>query len=130
MTETNAALFNTIPSKNYFHLRKENQADYAKVRELLNFKVDDIAKATKTPKQKIRFDQKMPEQLKTIMEEWATAIQLVADFFNGNLEKTVLWFKTPNYLLGNISPRDMIRLGKYHKLLFMIQSSLNQNEAK
>jgi len=53
---------------------------------------------------------------------------MVADFFNGNTEKTVLWFKTRNPLLGDISPRDMIRLGRFERLRkFIINAAIKKN---
>ncbi|HLX52475.1 MAG TPA: MbcA/ParS/Xre antitoxin family protein, partial [Aquella sp.] len=59
--------------------------------------------------------------------EWATAINLVAEFFN-DPNKTMIWFKTPNPQLGDMSPRDMIRIGRFKKLFSFIQSALNDNK--
>jgi hypothetical protein len=38
-----------------------------------------------------------------------------------------LWFQTKNPLLGNISPRDMIRYGRYEKLRRFIMNALEDN---
>jgi hypothetical protein len=40
----------------------------------------------------------------------------------------MLWFKVPNPLLGDVAPRDMIRFGRYKKLLKFIQSALEENQ--
>jgi hypothetical protein len=62
------------------------------------------------------------------LEEISNTINMVADFFNGNTEKTVLWFKTRNPLLGDISPRDMIRLGRFERLRkFIINAAIKKN---
>jgi hypothetical protein len=54
---------------------------------------------------------------------------LVAQFFAGDAAKTALWFKTKNPLFGNISPRDMIRYGRYEKLRRFVMSALEENAA-
>jgi hypothetical protein len=46
----------------------------------------------------------------------ASICNLVAQFFDGNAEKTALWFTTKNPMLGDMTPRDMIRFGRYDKL--------------
>jgi hypothetical protein len=43
-------------------------------------------------------------------------MNLVAQAFDGDVEKAVAWFKARNPLLGDVSPRDMIRLGRYERL--------------
>lgn len=57
------------------------------------------------------------------------AWDLVLKFFDGDLAKTDLWFSAKNPLLGGISPREMIRLGRYDKLLRWMLEQLAENEA-
>lgn len=45
-----------------------------------------------------------------------TIFDLVAQTFDGDAEKTALWFRTKNPMLGDIAPRDMIRLGRFDRL--------------
>lgn len=52
--------------------------------------------------------------------------RLVEGFFK-DPEKTRLWFKLPNPLLGDLSPNKMIRLGRYKKLLKFVKQSLADN---
>ena len=40
--------------------------------------------------------------------------------------KTKLWFQTPNPMLGNVSPRDMIRLGRYNKLVRFVTQAMEE----
>jgi uncharacterized protein (DUF2384 family) len=69
----------------------------------------------------------MPKELQERLMEWAVALNLVAQFFNDE-QKTVLWFRTPNPLLGDMTPRDMIRVGRFRKLVRFIQTALSENE--
>lgn len=54
--------------------------------------------------------------------------RLVLEFFQGNEEKTELWFNTPNPLLGGTAPATMIAVGREDRLLRFVQDQLAQNE--
>jgi len=54
----------------------------------------------------------------------ATAFALVAEAFSGDADKTALWFRTKNSMLGDISPKDMIRLGRFDRLRRFIVGAL------
>ncbi len=43
-------------------------------------------------------------------------------------QKTLLWFRTPNPMLGNATPRIMIRMGRFKKLLTFIQTALEESK--
>jgi uncharacterized protein (DUF2384 family) len=121
-----SALFNSIPEKDYFQLLPQGEPDGKKIVDLLRYRKEDVSTAANVPMPSVRYDQKMPEELRERLIEWATAINLVANFF-GNGEKAILWFQTPNPLLGNMTPRDMIRVGRFKKLLKFIQTALEEN---
>jgi hypothetical protein len=121
------ALFRNVPAKDTFHLFDKGRPNAKKVVELLNYKKEDVAVASDISVSSVRYDAKMPEALLERMREWATAINLVGAFFNDE-QKTMLWFQMPNPLLGNMSPRDMIRVGRFGKLLKFIQTALDENK--
>lgn len=123
------SLFRTVPAKDYLHLFNNNGVPIGeKVVELLKYKKADVSVAANVPVASVRYEpSKMPAELKERLTEWATALNLVAGFFNDN-QKTVLWFCMPNPLLGGMSPRDMIRVGRFKKLLNFIQSALDENQ--
>ena len=52
----------------------------------------------------------------------------VVEFFEGDVAKAALWFRLPNLLLGDISPRDMIRHGRYAKLQAFVVEALAVDE--
>jgi uncharacterized protein (DUF2384 family) len=127
-TSTNA-LFDTVPKHDYLSLFPEGATDYHKIIRLLDFKKNDVARASNIAVQSVRYDHpRMPRELADRLNEWATALNLVAQFF-GDEQKTVLWFKTPNPLLGDMTPRDMIRIGRFRKLRRFIQNALSENES-
>ena len=129
MTTTPTALFDTVPKQDYLSLFSASGTDYSRVVKLLDFRKNDVARASKIPLGSVRYDPpKMPRILEERLNEWAVALNLVAQFF-GDEQKTVLWFKTPNPLLGDIAPRDMIRIGRFKKLQRFIQNALSENES-
>lgn len=121
-------IFSNIPEKDYLSLFDKGETRASKVIEFVKFKKEDVAKATGLPSNSIRYDNRMPQILKDRLREWAILFNLVAQFFNGDAVKTVLWFHTLNPMLGNISPRDMIRYGRYQKLLKFILNALSENQ--
>ena len=127
MLVNRATLFDTVPKDDPLLLFPGGDTDYQRAVKLLDFKKRDVAKASQISIQSVRYDQKIPKELEERVREWAVALSLVAQYFK-NEHKTVLWFKTPNPLLGNIAPRDMIRVGRFKKLYQFILNALGENE--
>jgi len=124
------ALFETVPKEDYLSLFSSGGTDYERVVDLLDFRKKDVARASNVALHSVRYDPpKMPRELQDRIQEWAVALNLVAQFFRDE-QKTVLWFKTPNPLLGDIAPRDMIRIGRFKKLRQFILQALSENEKR
>jgi hypothetical protein len=125
---TPATLFNTVPPKDIGQFfNKGGEVEAEKVVKFLKYKKEDVAVASEIPVASVRYDERMPVDLRQRMVEWATAINLVASYFN-DLDKTMLWFQVSNPLLGDMSPRDMIRVGRFKKLQKFIQTALAENK--
>ncbi len=123
-----SSIFSTIPDKDYLGFDLGTTMDYQKVVKFTELEKKDVSRATGIPVSSIRYeDEKMPKELKDRLTEWANLFNLVAGYFQGDARKTALWFKMANPLLGNIPPRDMIRFGRYKKLISFVFNSLNEN---
>ena len=91
-------LFGNVP-QDRFKLLPHNQPDAKRIANtFLRFQNKDVSSATGIPLQSVRFDERMPEELRERAFEWAIAINLVGEFF-GNESQTILWFQTPNSTL-------------------------------
>ena len=123
-----APIYQNIAQKDHFSLFKGEKVDLKKVADKLDFSIKDVALATGVAISSVRFDHKMPKDVAIRITEWASLLNLVAQHFNGDVEKTALWFKLPNPLLGNLSPRLMIRAGHYNKLLKFITNAVSENK--
>ena len=122
-------IFATVASQDYLSLFMNNIPKYQGIVRFLEFKKEDVSGATGVPLSSVRYDEKIPTELHERLREWATLLNLVAEHFQGDAQKTALWFTTPNPLLGNISPRDMIRFGKSKKLFKFVVNALAGNRS-
>lgn len=52
---------------------------------------------------------------------------LIAEFFEYDLRKTMLWFCTQNPHLGEITPLVMLQSGRAQKLLKFIENQIEGN---
>ena len=122
-------LFSTVPDKDYMGLLKGGVPRHAAVLSFFKFGKNEVASATGVPLASVRYDDRMPEIVRQRMSEWATLVNLVAQYFGGDVQKTVLWFNLPNPMMGSASPRDMIRFGRYSVLRNFIHTALSENRA-
>ncbi|OGW91420.1 MAG: hypothetical protein A3D28_03905 [Omnitrophica bacterium RIFCSPHIGHO2_02_FULL_63_14] len=121
-------IFSTIAAEDYLELLEDSKPKSRDVARMLDFRKEDVSQATGVSLSSIRYDQKIPAQLQEKMREWANLLNLVAEHFHGNAERTFLWLTMPNPLLGDIAPRDMIRFGRYNKLLKFVVNAINENK--
>lgn len=123
-------LFDTVPD-DLLQFGRGQAFDAKKAAEFLSLKKADVGRIAAVAKSSVRYDDHIPEQVRVRLEEIAATINLVAKQFNGDAEKTVSWFKARNPLLGDVSPRDMIRLGRYERLRrFIIQAMTGQIQVR
>ena len=127
MTATNKTLFQNIHQSDPLKFWSSHGLDYRAVSDFLGFDNNELSKLGGVSKQSVRLDDRIPQDLKDSLEQIANIYTLVAEYFNGDVQKTVLWFKTPNPQLGGIFPRDMIRYGRYKKLLAFITEARQAN---
>jgi hypothetical protein len=98
-------------------LYRDGHPDYKRIAELTKLSKADLSKIAQVAKSSVRFDAHIPEPVAARLREIANIANLVAQFFAGDVQKVGLWFEIANPMLGNISPRDMIRIGRYKRLL-------------
>jgi hypothetical protein len=116
-------LFGNVARQDHLHFKQDGHLDYRKVASFLDLSKKDLSAIADVERSSVRFDEKIPADLAQRLDEIANIANLVAEVFGGDAEKTALWFKTPNYMLGEVAPRDMIRMGRYKRLLKFIQEA-------
>ena len=122
-------IFDTVSRRDPLELwpNDSDAPDYQRVTELVDLSRSDVSKVAGVAKQSVRYDNRIPEAVRKRLDEIANICTLVGEFFDGDAHKTALWFRTANPMFGNISPRDMIRFGRYKKLLNYILEARQQN---
>lgn len=122
-----SSLFNTVAKQDHLGFWANETLNARQVVDFLGLDKRDIAKLAEVAPASVRFDQKIPREVLERLLEIANICGLVAQFFSGDVAKTALWFKTKNPMLGDISPRDMIRYGRYSRLQKFVMDALEQN---
>lgn len=130
MTEPARRMFQNIYQKDTLNFWANHGLDYERVRDLVGLTNDDLSRVAHVAKSSVRFDERIPPVLKDRMEQIANCCLLVAEHFSGNAQKASLWFRTPNPMLGNVSPRDMIRYGRFSKLQRFVTGALAESGAR
>ncbi len=123
------SLFDSVP-EDYAGFGMGEHFNAKQVQSFLNLKKEDISRLASVSPKSVRFDEAIPDPVRERLEEIALTINTVARVFGGDVNKTVVWFKARNPLLGDVAPRDMIRLGRYEKLRkFIINAMMDASEA-
>jgi hypothetical protein len=123
------AIFQTVPDRDYLGFWADQTLNAKVVADFLDLDKRTVAKLSGVAPASVRFDRKTPKEVLDRLQEIANICGLVAQFFKGDAAKTALWFKTKNPSFGDISPRDMIRYGRYEKLRRFIMNALEDNAA-
>ncbi|MBB6092106.1 hypothetical protein HNQ60_000952 [Povalibacter uvarum] len=104
-------------------------ADYKRIAELWHLSKADLSKISDVSPASVRFDVNIPRPMAERLHELANIANLVAEFFRGDAHKVGLWFELANPMLGNISPRTMIRAGRYKRLLNFVLEAREAEQA-
>ena len=120
-------LFATVPAQDHLGFWANQALDAQRVAKFLSLDKRDVAHLADVSPASVRWDHKIPAEVLQYLTEIAVICALVAQFFQGDATKTQLWFQTKNPLLGNISPRDMVRYGRHEKLRRVVMDALAEN---
>ncbi len=94
--------------------------DYKRIAGMVNLSKADLGKLGGVSLSSVRFDQSIPLTVAERLREVANIANLVGEFFKGDERKVGRWFEVLNPALGNVSPRTMIRSGRYKRLLSFV----------
>lgn len=118
-----ADIMATVARTDPLNLRENHGMNYRKVAGIVDLNRSDLSQMTAVKLDRVRFDRQIPKAVRIRLEEVANIISLVAEYFDGDAEKTALWFRTKNPALGDTSPRDMLRMNRHNNLRNFILSA-------
>ena len=120
-------LYSTVPQSDHLNFWANHGLDYSSVSDFLDLDKNELSKLGGISLKSVRLDNRIPHDLKERLEQIANICNLVAEFFEGDATKTALWFRTPNPMLGDLAPRDMIRYGRYKRLQKFVLQAREEN---
>ncbi|MFO1468058.1 MAG: hypothetical protein U1F35_16720 [Steroidobacteraceae bacterium] len=112
-----ASLIDHVAQQDLLHFYRGGRPDYRRIAGFAKLSKAELGKLAGVAKASVRYDSNIPEPLAERLREIANIANLIAEFFGGDEQKVGLWFELPNPVLGNVSPRQMIRIGRYKRLL-------------
>lgn len=122
-----ANLFATVPAQDYLGFWANETLNAQRVASFLSLSKREVAHISDVSPASVRWDHKIPQEVVQHLTEIAVICSLVAQFFQGDVQKTQLWFQTRNPMLGNIAPRDMVRYGRHERLRRVVMDALSEN---
>ena len=121
-------LYGTVPPSRHMPFYDGEETDLSKVSRFFDLSKDNLKDITGLPKKQLKFQNpKIPKPLKEYIIEIASICELVANNFNGDIEKTALWFRLENPLLGNVSPNFMIKSSLHKELKRFVLDAMDGN---
>lgn len=127
MVTNPGALFSNVRRSDPLDFWTKRGPDYKRIAEFLNLDTGELSRLSGVSRKSVRLDARIPRDLRARLDEIANICTLVAEYFDGDAQRTALWFTTKNPMLGETSPRDMIRAGRAGKLLKFIVEARNAN---
>lgn len=125
MVGSAALLFSTVPAHDYLQFWQAGRFQPQRVVRFLGLSKAEVAQLAGIAVSSVRFDGKAPRDLTERLSEIAATCTLVAQFFEGNAIKTGLWFKTANPMMGDVSPREMIRQGRHTEVRRFVMEAVS-----
>jgi len=124
-----SAITNHIAMQDLLGFYARGSPDYKRIADLMQLSKADLSKLSGVAQSSVRFDTNIPVPVAERLRELANIANLVAEYFNGDVQKVGLWFELANPMLGNVSPRNMIRGGRYKRLLNFVLEARNAEKA-
>ena len=101
-----ADIMATVARTDPLHFLDDKGMNYGRVAKIVNLNRNDLSQMTAVNPDRVRFDRQIPKAVRIRLEEIANIISLVAEYFEGDAEKTTLWFRIKNPGLGVRKPLD------------------------
>lgn len=125
--QTQPHIFNTVPKHDVFGFYNRGKLKYKKVADTLDFSRKEIAKASRVAVSSVRYEEnKIPDKMKDFLKNMAWLLHITHKYLKDK-QKVILWIESPNPICGGFSPKDMICMGQYKKLVRIVSSYVEGN---
>jgi hypothetical protein len=117
-------LFSTVAPDDLLAFGRGADFSPKRVADWMDLNKGEVSKIASVAKASVRYDEDAPKAVVDRLEEIANIANIVAGIFDGDAAKAALWFRTKNPMLGDVAPRDMVRLGRYDRLRKFIVTAI------
>ena len=115
-------IFNTVPKNDVFGFYEEGRIKYKEIAKTLDLKRHDISRATRVSIDSVRYEEnKIPGNMKEFMTNMIWLLHVTHEHLKDK-HKVIQWINSPNPVCGGLSPKDMICMGQYKKLVKIVAS--------
>ena len=115
-------IFNTVPKHDVFGFYHNGKLKYKDVASAINFNRQEISQAARVAVSSVRYEEnKIPDKMKDFLQSITWLLNVSYESLKDK-EKVVQWFNLPNPACGGFSPKDMICMGQYKKLMRIVSS--------
>ena len=126
-TQVQPHIFNTVPKNNVFGFYNKGKLQYKEIANTLDFNRKEISKAARVAVSSVRYEEsKIPEKMKDFLTAMVWLLHVTHEHLK-NEDKVIQWIKSPNPICGGFSPKDMICMGQYKKLIKIVSSYVEGN---
>ena len=125
--QTQPPIFNTVPKNDVFGFYNKGKTQYKEVANILKLNRKEISRASRIAVSSVRYENnKIPEKLKNFLTSMAWLLNTTHEYLKDE-HKVMQWIESPNPICGGFSPKDMICVGQYKKLVRIVSSYLEGN---
>ena len=125
--QTQPHIFNTVPRHDVFGFYNKGRIKYKEVADTLDFSRKEISKAARIAISSVRYEEnKIPDKMKDFLGHMAWLLHVTHEHLKDK-NKVIQWINSPNPICGGFSPKDMIRMGQYKKLVRIVSSYIEGN---
>ena len=113
-------IFNTVPKNDVFGVYDKGRIRYKAVATAINFNRQEISKATRINISAVKYkESEIPAKIKEFFMAMTWLLYTTHAHLQ-NKDKVLQWLDSPNPSCGGFSPKDMIRMGQYKKLVNIV----------
>ena len=125
--QTQPHIFNTVPKNDVFGFYDKGKLQYKEVVNTLNFNRKEISKAVRVAVSSVRYEEnKIPDKMKDFLTHMVWLLHVTHKHLKDK-NKVIQWIESPNPICGGFSPKDMICMGQYKKLVRIVSSYVEGN---
>ena len=116
------SIFNTVPKNDIFGLYNKNKGHlkYKAVADTIKFNRQEVSKATHTNISAVKYQEnEIPDTIKEFFINITWLLHTTHEYLKDK-DKVIQWLDSPNPTCGGFSPKDMLLMGQYKKLVRIV----------